>query len=332
MKKMWTQNGRRFSLLRYGYSNIIIPLLLFSFPGIIFAQSKRYEFTRPLMGSQFRLVFFAENDSLAKAAANTVFSNLEDLNFQMSDYLDGSELNRVSALSGRNTWIRVSPELFAVLDSAQAIAYTTRGAYDATIGPVIQLWRKYFLLRKIPTRKEIRQALKKCDYRNLEIDRENGLIKLKKKGMRLDLGGIGKGYAADLSIQQLKKLNIRSAMVDAGGDLALADPPPGQTGWKIAISSGKAELEDEVIELANCGIATSGATYRYIEVNGKKYSHIVDPRKGTGITKPVRVTIIAPSATKADAMATAVSIADKRTLRRIRNNHPELRIHLSTIK
>lgn len=260
------------------------------------------------MGSQFRLVFYAENDSVAREAARKVFGHLEFLSGVMSDYMDGSEINRLSALSGNGYWIRPGAELLAILDSAQVLGQKTKGAFDVTIGAVTQVWRRASRLNAFPDLKDIREALRRKGTALLEIDRKAGLVRLRKAGMRLDFGGIGKGYAADEGIRILKELGIRSAFVDAGGDLALSAPPPGEKGWKISVSSGPAKDTDEVIVLSNCGVATSGATYRYVEHKGKKYSHIVNPDTGVGLMKEVRATVIAPSGTSADALATAVSV------------------------
>lgn len=295
----------------YIYSNINILLIFLCLPSFLFAQEKRFEFAKPLMGSQFRLVFYTPDDSVAVVAAKAVFDHLGQLNEVMSDYLDGSEVNRLSALSGNGYWIRPGGKLLAILDSAQVLSRKTKGAFDVTIGSVTQVWRRASRLNRFPDRGDIRKALKSSGYRLLEIDRENGLVKLKKSGMRIDLGGIGKGYAADEGIRILKSMGIMSALVDAGGDLALSAPPPGEMGWKISVSSGAANESDEVIVISDCGVATSGNTYRYVEHEGKKYSHIVDPRTGVGLRKHVRATVIAPNGTQADALATAVSVAGR---------------------
>lgn len=292
------------------------------FPALLFAEERKYEFTKQLMGSHFRLVFYSESDSVAHLAAEKVFDRLDDLNEVMSDYLDASEVNRLSRLSGRGSWVRTSSDLFTVIDSALVLSQKTKGAFDFTIGPIIQVWRRASRLKTFPRKKEIRMALKKSGYRYLEVDRDHGMVRLLKPNMRLDFGGIGKGYAADEGIRLLKELGIRSAMVDAGGDLALSDPPPGRNGWRISISSGKETDEDEVVSIANCGLATSGATYRYLEHRGKRYSHIVDPRTGVGLLESVRATVLAPSAAQADALATAVSVSGLKGSEKFQSQFP----------
>jgi thiamine biosynthesis lipoprotein len=303
-------------------SNITILLTFLCLPSFLFAKEGKYEFVKPLMGSSFRLVFYAANDSTARAAAESVFSHLDYLNEVMSDYLDGSETNRLSAQAGQGRWVKTSELLHAVLDSAQILSEKTGGAFDVTIGSSVQVWRKASRLNRFPTRREVKVGLRKCGYEYLDIDRRHHLVRLEKKGMRLDFGGIGKGYAADQGVRVLASLGIRSAMVDAGGDLALGDPPPGQRGWKISISSGPSAANEEVITIANCGVATSGATYRYLEYKGKKYSHILNPKTGVGLLNSVRATVVAPSATQADALATAVSVSGLVKSRQIQKAFP----------
>lgn len=309
-------------------SNIIILLIFLYLPSALFGGDKRYEFEKPLMGSQFRLVFYAASDSLAQAAARKVFNHLEYLNVVMSDYLDGSELNRLCALSGNGYWVRTSPVLFSVLDSARNISGQTDGIFDVTIGAVTQVWRKASRQGRFPERTAIRRAVRRTGYRWLEIDRDHHLVRLKKSGMRLDLGGIGKGFAADEGIRILKEMNIGAAMVDAGGDLALSGPPPGEKGWKISVSSGTDASDDEVLLLADCGVATSGATYRYIMHKGKKYSHIMDPRTGIGLTRAIRATVIAPNGTRADAMSKLVSVLSIKKSRKILAHFPDVKVKL----
>lgn len=277
------------------------------------------------MGSHFRLVFYTASDSVAQAAIHDVFSHLEALNEIMSDYLDGSEVVRLSALSGSGYWVRPSRELYAILDSSKTISRKTGGLFDATLGPVTQAWRKASRLKRFPPRSDVRSALQRSGYRHVALDSELRLVRLARPGMRLDFGGIGKGFAADEALAILTGLGISSAMVDAGGDLAMSAPPPGQEGWAISVSSGESRDDDEVLVLANCGVATSGATYRFFEHKGKKYSHIVNPKTGIGMTRPISATVVAASATRADALATALSVSSVRSRKKLQRNFPDAR-------
>ncbi|MBU1820268.1 MAG: FAD:protein FMN transferase, partial [Bacteroidetes bacterium] len=153
-------------------------------------------------------------------------------------------------------------------------------------------------------------------------------VKLTQPGMRLDVGGIGKGYAADAAVAVLKKLGINAVLLDAGGDLTLADPPPGKAGWEVEVTSGLPHDSTTTLLLSNVGIATSGATYRYLEHEGVRYSHIVNPQTGVGLRYHVRTTVIAPNGTLADALATAFSVAGIEDSKRIVENFPNVKVWL----
>ena len=271
------------------------------------AQERRYSFEKGMMGSPFKLVFYASSDSIAEVAARHAYHRVEVLNEMMSDYRDGSEINRLSATAGSGQWIPVSKELFEILEVSNDVSAKTDGVFDATLGPVVQMWRRATRKSTLPGRAEIDSALSKTGYRKMELDPVGQKVLLKQKGMRLDIGGLGKGFAAEEAIQVLRGYGITSAMMDAGGKIVLTNPPPGSEGWQINISNGHDSLE--TLTLSNVSLATSGPTYRYMEHQGVRYSHIVDPKTGIGLLFHVRTTVIAPNGTISDALATAFSVA-----------------------
>lgn len=271
------------------------------------AQDKRYIFEKGMMGSPFKLVFYAPNNSIANVAAQSAFARIEKLNEIMSDYRDGSEINQLSAKSGSGAWIPVSDELFDILTISQDISKKTDGAFDATLGPVVQMWRHATRKGIFPTETEIKEAMVRTGYHKLKLDPKKKAVFLTQKGMRLDIGGLGKGFAAEEAVKVLKSYGIKSIMMDAGGKIVLTSPPPGLKGWNITISNGSDSLKTMV--LSNVALATSGPTYRFMEYNGIRYSHIVDPKTGIGLLFHVRTTVISPDGTVADALATAFSVA-----------------------
>lgn len=313
---------KNFGSKKHYISNIGILFLLCYFTSQTFAQEKRYTFERGLMGSPFRIIIYSNNDSTANKAAQSAFKRIEDLNVSLSDYRDDSEINAVSAQSGIDKWISVSKDLFDILYISDDISKKTNGAFDATLGPIVQEWRRGTRKGYFPDADLIKNALAKTGYQKIKFDKKTQSIQLKDKGMRLDIGGLGKGYAADEAVKVLKSYGIKSGMIDAGGKLALMDAPPGEKGWKIVISSGRDSIE--TIEYSNVGMATSGPTYRYLEYNGKRYSHIVDPKTGIGLLYHVRTTVISPTSVEADALATAFSVSGikegKKYLKRFPNN------------
>jgi len=293
------------STLTFNLSKFPFNLLLL-LPVLLPAQ-QRYEFSHPQMGTVFRLVFYTEKDSVsAQAIAARIFARVDTLNAIFSDYLPESELSRLSDQAGIGKKVPVSKELWEILRLSKSYAKASDGAFDPTIGALTRLWRRARNLKEPPDLARIVAALETVDYRSIRLYK-NRRVQLKLKGTRLDLGGIAQGYAADECLALLRATGISSALADAGGDIVLGHAPPGNKGW--AIERPLTDSTTETLFLANCGITTSGATYRYFEAaNGMRYSHIIDPRTGWGITQPRLVTILAPNAITADAWATALSV------------------------
>lgn len=335
-KFSFTRLYRSFHFIKYSgsrnyyISNIAILFLVCYFPSRLFAQDKRYTFEKGLMGSPFRIIIYADNDTLAHKSAIAAFKRIEDLNASLSDYRDDSEINAVSARSGSGEWIPVSKDLFDILFISDDISKKTGGAFDATLGPIVQEWRRATRKGYLPDKKLIADALSRTGYNKVKYRVSSQSIQLRDKGMRLDIGGLGKGYAADEAVKVLQSFGIKSAMIDAGGKLALMDPPPGEKGWKIVISSGRDSIE--TIQYSNVGIATSGPTYRYLDYKGKKYSHIVNPRTGIGLEHHVRTTVISPNATEADALATAFSVSGIREGKKYLKHFPNNKVWLVETK
>ncbi|MCE7071219.1 FAD:protein FMN transferase [Dyadobacter sp. CY327] len=290
------------------------------------AQESRYSFEKGMMGSPFKLVFYAKNDSIAKVAAQAAFKRIEKLNELLSDYRDGSEINLLSAQSGSGKWVHVSDELFNILAISQDISEKTDGAFDATLGPVVQMWRHATRKGIFPADSAIRDAMSRTGYKKLKLDAKRKKVLLTQKGMRLDIGGLGKGFAAEEAVKVLRSFDIKSIMMDAGGKIVLTNPPPGTKGWNITISNGSDSLK--TMPLSHVALATSGPTYRYMEYNGIRYSHIVDPKTGIGLLFHVRTTVISPDGTVADALATAFSVAGIEKSKQMITQFPESRVWL----
>lgn len=291
----------------------------------------RYEFRHPQMGTVFRLVFYTEKDSLQAALiARKAFDMVDSLNASMSDYLPESELSRLGNTAGSGQAVVVSDDLWRILKLSREFSRKTHGAFDVTVGPLTRLWRRARNLKELPDSDRVKEALELVGFQHLKI-KKNKTIELKKAGMRLDLGGIAQGYAADRCLEILQKNGIRSALADAGGDIALGDAPPGESGWVIEIPKTNREgnqSRPDTLMLSNCGITTSGATFRYLEVDGKRYSHIVDPRTGWGLTHRVLVTVQAPTATEADAWATAISVLGESGWQKLNQKQARLKVWL----
>lgn len=250
------------------------------------------------MGTSVRVIVYAPGESEAVAASRAAFREIELVDALMSDYRADSELSRLNA-SGE---ARVSEPLFEVLEAARRVWEASGGAFDVTVGPVVQQWRKARRDRARPTSDELQAALQKVGTQHMQLGTDR-MVKLCRPGMRLDLGGIAKGYACDRAVAAVRRSGCASVLVEAGGDMTLGDPPPGQKGWHIEVAG-----TGRVLSAANCGIATSGDTENFVEIDGRRYSHIVDPRTGMGVEHAAGVTVIAMDGMTADALATAIAV------------------------
>lgn len=265
----------------------------------------KFEFTQVHMGVSVRLTLFAQNRSQAYDAAQAAFLRFAELDAMMSDYQRASELNRL-CVAPAGEWTPVSPDLHFVLWQAKLIAVLTEGAFDATIGPIVNLWRAARKEGRMPEAEALRLAMSKVGYEKLEVDSDSSQARLMMEGMQLDLGGIAKGYACDEAVDSLTKHGIASAMVEAGGDIAVSEPPPGQEAWRISVLG----WPDLVLNLKNQSMSTSGDAEQYMEIEGQRYSHIVDPRTGIGVTNQRQATVGAKSGWLTDALATAFCVME----------------------
>lgn len=284
---------------------------------------RRFEFTHPQMGTVFRLVFYASSEATAQNAATQAFAMVDTLNAIMSDYIPDSELSLLCNTAGTGQSVLVSEDLWQILKLSAQFSRQSDGAFDVSIGPLSRLWRRARNLKELPDSSRVLAARELVGYQNIRF-KKGKKIELLKAGMRLDLGGIAQGYAADRCLLILRRHGIQSALADAGGDIALGEAPPDKSGWQIEMPTE--DGRKELLNLSHCGITTSGASYRYLEVEGKRYSHIIDPRSGWGLTHRVLVTVLAPNATLADAWATAISVSGKAGWQKREKKKPKLRV------
>ena len=274
---------------------------------LAFAEMERFVFVEKHMGADFRLVLHATEEKVARQAAETVYKEAQRLNDIFSDYEAESELSQLSETSGGINLVPLSEELRIVLSASQRLSKETGGAFDVTVGPCVRLWRIARFRKTMPVSEKLEQARKTIGFRHLKLFPKKRAARLEVPNMVLDLGGIAKGYAADRALAILREQGIHSALVDAGGDIGLGDPPPGRKGWQIEIG-GRKHPDLPILELANCAVATSGDVEQFVEVDGKRYSHIIDPRTGIGLTTRLQVTVVAPIGMQADSLASALTV------------------------
>lgn len=277
-------------------------------PAAVDAAPVRVAATRPLMGVAWTITVYARDPESGEQAVAAGFAEAERLERILSDYNPESELSQLSAAAPTREPIRVSDDLWAVLDRADEIRGLTDGAFDITVGPLTTLWRQSRRSGYLPRQDKLVAARSAVDGAAVLLDREARTASLTRPGMRLDPGGIGMGYAADRVLTVLAGHGIASAMVDASGDVAVSAAPPGADGWRIEVAPMPGDRAGQVVVLENAAITTSGDARQFVEIEGRRWSHIVDPRTGLGVAGPAAVTVIAPDCTTADAVATAASV------------------------
>lgn len=277
------------------------------------AGQQKFEFVREKMGGPFRVVLYAADQAAAGKAAEAVFARVDQLNGILSDYDPDSEISRLSQRTLRGPMpepVPVSDDLWRVLERGQALAEQTGGAFDVTIGPFMRLWRRARELHELPTEERLEKTRPSVGSQHLRLDPKRRTVQLLAPRMRLDVAGLALGYIADEAVAAARAAGAPSAMVDAGGEVSLGDPPPGTDGWVVAIQSLKnpQEMTGQYVKLRNACVTSSGDTRRFIEIGGRRYSHIIDPRTGLGLTRRIGATVIAPDGMTADALDTAVCV------------------------
>ncbi len=285
------------------------PFLLCCIASALFAQNDllRFEFSRPEMGTVFGITLYAESATKAKTASDAAFARVEALNKICSDYLPDSELIRLCQAGEA----KVSDDLFEVVQRSQDIAEMCDGAFDISVGHLTNLWRRSKRKGTLPTEEQLSHAKALTDWRAIVLNTATKQIRLTRPKMQLDLGGIAKGFAADAALRVIEGQGIHRAVVAASGDMAFGDPPPGEPGWEVSLRTFDApEATDKLfkLKLTRCGVSTSGDLHQSIEINGQRYSHIVDAKTGLGLTRRIACSVIAPDATTSDALATTLCV------------------------
>ena len=274
----------------------------------------KHQFAEQHLGTLVQIVFYSEqNEAEAEQLSKRCFQRIHELNAMLSDYLPDSEVSKLSQRPLGEPH-KVSDELFTIIAFAQTISEQTDGAFDITFGKHTQRWRKQETAND--------KVLELTDYRDLILDHNKQTITLNKP-LKIDLGAIGKGYIADQLMQIIKKDGITKAAVIIGGETVLADAPPNKDGWHIGIENPEHQIIGKLV-LSNTAISTSGDSYQFFELDGKRQAHLIDPKTKQGKTNRLNVTTIAPTSMEADTWATALRILPTARALEIAHNVPKL--------
>jgi FAD:protein FMN transferase len=261
------------------------------------------------MGVQTRIVIYAPDGPTASRGAAAAFDEIARLDGMMSDYRPDSELIRLCSHAD-GVFHPVSPELFEVLAIAEQVSRRSDGAFDVTVGPATLLWRESRKSGSLPAPGRLAAVLDLIDWRLVRLLPRDGAVALERAGMRLDLGGIAKCYAAERALGVLRRGDLPRSLVALAGDLAVGECPPDTDGWRIAITAEKSGVPIGTLTVHETCVSTSGDTEQFVEIEGHRYSHIIDPKTGLGTEGGRIVTIVAPSGAVADALATAACVVE----------------------
>jgi FAD:protein FMN transferase len=268
---------------------------------------ERFEFTRLHMGTIVRIVLYAPDGATAREAADAAYERIEELEAILSHFREDSEVSRL-VREGYQAPFGASPELYTVLSKSRGFSELTQGAFDVTVGPLAELWRQARLRKALPAVSDIERARKSVGYSKIRLE-SNHTVRLERPDMRIDLSAIAKGFIADQALKVLNERGVASALLDAGGDIVTSKPPPGRPGWSIQVRHFKGSAPgDGIISLAGRAIASSGEEFQFLEIDGIRYSHILDPETGMGLRRSMSTTVIAAEGTTADALATGFSV------------------------
>lgn len=266
----------------------------------------RYSEERPLMGTLVSVTVFAESPEKAKTAINAAFERGAEINQVASDYLPDSELTLFNSAPA-DQWHPASDDLVTMVGYGLELAELTEGAYDPTLGSLTHLWRETKSAGNLPSSATVDEALKLSGWESVEADLENKRLRKIEAGIRLDLGGLGKGYAADEMLESIRGFGIQSALLVVGGDVRCSNPPPGEMGWTVGLKDINNQLV-ATISVENCAVSTSGDLQQFVMIEGRRYSHIVDPETGLGLNDSLLATVMARNGLMADPLATAACV------------------------
>jgi len=262
-----------------------------------------------LMGNRFEITVAGDDPVWANECIDAAVEEIRRIEKLLTTFDESSQTNEVNRYAGIAP-VKVDQEVFDLVLRSKRISDITQGAFDITYGSIDKrLWNFDKTMTSLPDPAIAKQLVRLINYRNVILDHDHTTIFLKEKGMRIGFGGIGKGYAAEKAKLILQQKGVTSGIVNAAGDLTAWGYQPGGKPWTIGIADPNAARDSfSYLDITNTSIATSGNYEKFIMINGKKYSHTIDPKTGMPVTGIKSVTIISPNAELADAMATPVMI------------------------
>lgn len=261
------------------------------------------------MGNHFEISVVSDDEAWAEERIDMAVDEIRRIEKILTTFKDDSETALINNNAGIKP-VKVSEEVFRLIERSKRISHITQGAFDISYGSIDKrLWNFDKTMTSLPDPKLAKQMVRLINYRNIILDYEHHTVFLKEKGMRIGFGGIGKGYAAEMAKTVMQNAGVTSGVVNASGDLAAWGYQPDGKPWTIGIvHPDAADMPFSYMNVTNMAVATSGNYEKFVMIDGKKYSHTINPRTGLPVRGIKSVTIISPNAELCDALATPVTI------------------------
>lgn len=290
----------------------ILFFILGGFCCIVSAQNA-YKQTLKLMGSRFEITVVAQNETEGDQYIKMAIAEIDRIEKLISSWDPNSETSKINEAAGKNP-VTVSKELYDLIDRCLKISKLTDGAFDISYASMDRIWKFDGSMKTMPSKEAIQESVSKVGFENIILDKHNNSVFLKLPGMKIGFGAIGKGYAADKAKELLRINSVRSGIINASGDMNTWGKQPDGSNWKVALTNPMDKNKGfGLLPVIDKAVVTSGNYEKLVVFNGTKYSHIIDPRTGYPSTGILSVTVFAPKAELADALATSVFVMGKDT-------------------
>ena len=265
--------------------------------------------TIKLMGNRFEFTAIAKSKQSGDDAIDAAIAEVQRIESLLSSFKEDSQVNEINKFAGIKT-VPVDREVIELINRSTKISTVTQGAFDITYGSIDKsLWNFDIHMTALPDQQTALKAVKRINYKNVLVDDDAGTVMLKMEGMRIGFGGIGKGYAADQAKKLMQSMGIESGIVNAAGDLITWGTQLDGSNWTIGIANPDQKQDAfSALSISNMAIATSGNYEKYAVIDGKKYSHTINPKTGLPVHGIKSVSIICPSGELADALATPILV------------------------
>jgi thiamine biosynthesis lipoprotein len=287
----------------------------------------RYEASHDAMGTVFTIVAYGRDAKYLGEVANEIFEEIDRLDAQMSNYKPESEVSALNRQAARRAVI-IEPALFALIEDSLRYSRETEGAFDITVGPLMEAWGFFRGQGRVPTTAELARVIERVGYRHVRLDSGRREVRFDREGVELDLGGIAKGYAVDRAVEILRENGVTAALVSSGtSSLYALGAPPGERGWKVNLRDPlEAGKVGDVVWLKDYSLSVSGNYEKFFTLQGRTYAHIMDPRTGRPVENMLATAVLARRTTESDALSTAFFVLGPRGSRRYLATHSDLAV------